>query len=441
MIRDDPRKSATRRRSATHIWVLFAIVAAAATLTTVASVRPIAIAIAIAAAGMLAYFASRLVQQAAREQKERDELRRLNAGLTERIEAGQNDLRHSAARLRSIIESAVDAIIVIDERGRVESFNPAAERLFGYTESDMIGGNVSTLMPSPYQEEHDGYLNRYLETGHAKIIGIGREVTARRRDGTTFKVHLSVGEFRVGGERRFTGILHDLSKRAAVEEQLREQTALARIGEMAAVIAHEVKNPLAGVRGAIDVMRGRLPAGSSDAPILSEIVARIDGLNALVKDLLLFARPPQPRHSPIEIGRLVALTAELLRRDPLFQGMTVDVSGSAPTILADAEMLKIVFQNLLVNAAQAMQGRGRVAVTLRTSDDSCIVSFADHGPGIPADVRDQVFTAFFTTKARGSGLGLATAKRLVDAHHGSIRVECPDEGGTVVTVQLPLKPD
>src|SRR5437867_2484146 len=149
-------------------------------------------------------------------------------------------------------------------------------------------------MPSPYKEEHDGYLARYLATGVQKIIGIGREVTGRRKDGTTFPVHLAVGEMLQAGESKFTGILHDLSDRVRMEEQLREQTSLARLGEMAAVMAHEVKNPLAGIRGAIQVIGSRLPAGSKDASVAKEIVARIDALNDLMKDLLLFARPPQP---------------------------------------------------------------------------------------------------------------------------------------------------
>src|SRR5947208_7134166 len=150
-------------------------------------------------------------------------------------------------------------------------------------------------MPSPYDDEHDGYMSRYLTTGDGKIIGIGREVSGKRRDGTTFPVHLSVGEMSVNGERKFTGILHDLSVRIRIEEELREQTALARLGEMAAVIAHEVKNPLAGVRGAIQVIGSRLPKDSKDAAIAKDIVDRIDALNELMKDLLLFARQPQPR--------------------------------------------------------------------------------------------------------------------------------------------------
>jgi two-component system sensor kinase FixL len=347
-------------------------------------------------------------------------------------------LRASEARWRSIIESAVDGIVVIDSDGRIEAFNPAAERLFDYAERDVVGQNVSLLMPSPYREAHDAYLSRYLRTGVRNIIGIGREVTGRRRDGTTFPVHLSVGEMSVNGERKFTGILHDLSVRIRMEEQLREQTALARLGEMAAVIAHEVKNPLAGVRGSIQVIGGRLPKDSKDALIVQEILTRLDALNEMMKDLLLFARPPQPRFAPIDLAGLIRTTVDLLSSDPAFRAVAVQVEGDPFPMTADAELLKIVFQNLLVNSAQAMHGHGTVRITLEALGQLCHVTVCDAGPGIPADALQKIFTPFFTTKARGTGLGLPTAKRIVEAHGGSIAVRCPSGGGTAVDLTLLL---
>jgi two-component system sensor kinase FixL len=347
-------------------------------------------------------------------------------------------LRESEARLRSIVDAAVDGIVVIDAHGVVEAFNPGAERLFGYQAAEILGRSVNVLMPSPYHEEHDGYLDRYVRTGEARIIGIGREVSARRKDGTTFPVHLSVGEMSLHGERKFTGILHDLSSRVQMESQLREQAALARLGEMAAVIAHEVKNPLAAVRGAIQVIGSRLPPASREADVMADIITRIDTLNNLVKDLLLFARPPTPHRVPIDVTVVLGTTAALLSQDASYAGVQTAITGHAPPVMADAELLKIVFINLFVNSAQAMKGQGTITVAVAEVDGGCTVVVSDTGPGIPPEVRDRLFTPFVTTKARGTGLGLSTVKRIVEAHHGQVQIESPAGGGTRITVRLPL---
>lgn len=347
-------------------------------------------------------------------------------------------LQTSEARWRAVIDSAVDGIVVIDTRGCIEAFNRGAERLFGYDEQEVLGRNVDMLMPSPYHEEHDTYLARYMTTGKAKIIGLGREVSGMRKNGTTFPLHLSVGEMIIGGERRFTGILHDLTSRMHMEEQVRERATLAKLGEMAAVLAHEVKNPLAGIRGAIQVVGTRLPPDNPSGPILKEIVSRIDSLDAMMKDLLLFARPPKPHLQPTAVAGVLTTTAALLNQDPSMHELEIEVSGSSPPVAADAEMLKIVFQNLLINGAHAMQGKGKIRVDITTAEAACRIAFVDGGPGIPTDIREKIFTPFFTTKSRGSGLGLPTVKRLVDAHSGTIAIDCPPEGGTTVIVSLPL---
>src|SRR4029453_12257530 len=163
------------------------------------------------------------------------------------IKTVEHALRTSEERWRSIIESAVDGTTVLDSRGVVEAFNPSAGRLFGYSEEEVIGKNVSLLMPSPYREQHDGYIDRYLHTRERKIIGIGREVVGLRKDGRTFPIRLAVGEMSIEGQAKFIGIVNALTEGAGREPRLREQSALTKLGEMAAVVAHEVKNPLAGV--------------------------------------------------------------------------------------------------------------------------------------------------------------------------------------------------
>ena len=367
------------------------------------------------------------------------------ASLNGRLADAHSEARATAAlalgraeRLDAIINTTVDGIIVIGSRGSIEAFNPGAERLFGYTAAEVVGKNVNILMPPPFRDEHDGYLDRYLNTGRAAIIGIGREVKGRRKDGTMFPLHLSVGAMTVGGERKFTGMLHDLSRRVALEEELRERSALAKLGEMAAMIAHEVKNPLAGIRGAVQVIGGRMPAGNTDAVMMKEIVKRIDSLDVMMKELLVFARPPNPRRAPTDVVPLLAATAGLLKADEGARQVDVAIAGSAPLVPADGEMLKMVFHNLLINGAHAMQGRGTIDVHVSAVNQSVRVEVRDQGPGIPADMRDKIFMPFFTTKRRGTGLGLPTAKRFIEAHEGRISVECPPSGGTTITVQLPL---
>lgn len=357
--------------------------------------------------------------------------------LTERARL-RGQLGSSEARWQAIVDSAVDGIVMIDAHGRIEAFNPAAEQLFGYQADEVLGRNVDMLMPNPYREEHDAYLARYLATGHAKIIGIGREVQGRRKDGTTFPLHLSVGEIAMDGERKFTGILHDLTGRVQMEAQLREQAALAKLGEMAAVIAHEVKNPLAGIRGAIQVFGNQMSEGGRQTQVLKEIIARIDALDQMMKDLLLFARPPKPKRTPTDLVPLVTTTANLLSEDPALKDVAIDVEGTAPTVSADPDMLRIVFHNLLINSVHAMKGKGHIRVAVDAIDATCQIAFIDTGPGIPTEIREKVFTPFFTTKSRGSGLGLPTAKRLIEAHNGQIAIDCPPAGGTAVVIRLPI---
>jgi two-component system, LuxR family, sensor kinase FixL len=353
---------------------------------------------------------------------------------TKRVQAA---LRASERRYQSIVDSAVDAILLIDRRGRVEAFNRAAEHLFGFAAQEVIGQNVNMLMPQPYHSEHDAYIHRYLTTHEKRIIGIGREVVARRKDGSTFPVHLSVGEMQIEGETKFTGILHDLTARVQLESQLREQAALTRLGEMAAVVAHEVKNPLTGIRGAVQIIGSRLPAGSRDVAVIKEIVSRIDALNELMKDLLLFARPPQPHIAPVDPLPILATVVGLVRQDPSAQGVTIETSGGSPTVGADPELLKLILQNLLLNAVHAIQGKGSVAISVTASPETCAITITDSGPGIPPEVREKLFTPFFTTKSRGTGLGLSTARRFAEAQGGSLTIECPASGGTTALLTLP----
>jgi two-component system sensor kinase FixL len=345
-------------------------------------------------------------------------------------------LRRSEERWRSIIETAVDAIVLINRRGTIEFINPAAERIFGYPAPEVVGRNVSMLMPEPYASEHDHYLRRYQMTGDRRIIGIGREVRARRKDGTTLPVHLSVAELTVDGETKFTGIVRDLTERVGLEVRIREESGLVRIGELAAVLAHEVKNPLAAVSGAVQMLSDHLTA-PEDQEIVQEILRRLDGLGALMTDLLLYARPPRPKPQAIDVMELLRALTAFLKVDPAWHDVTVDVHGTARPVWADPELLKVVFQNLLLNAAQAMQFQGAIRIDLHQIGNTAFIDVHDAGPGIPPEVRSKLFTPFFTTKARGTGLGLATVRRIVESHRGKVEVFQSGREGTTMRVVLP----
>src|SRR5262245_23189325 len=234
-------------------------------------------------------------------------------------------------------------------------------------------------------------------------------------------------------------IRYDITDRKRSEDRLREQAALARLGEMAAVVAHEVKNPLAAIKGALQIIDGRLPPESRDRTIMADVVARVDSLNDIVQDLLVFARPREPQLTPVPVADLVENTAALVRKDPAYASLGVAVSGSNPVVRLDVDQMRTVFLNLLLNAAQASGASGRITVTIGADDLAATIAIADDGPGIPPDVRPKIFEPFFTTKHRGTGLGLPTARRVIERHRGTIDVDCPPDGGTIVTVTLPMQ--
>jgi signal transduction histidine kinase len=185
------------------------------------------------------------------------------------------------------------------------------------------------------------------------------------------------------------------------------------------------------------VIGSHLPAGGTDVAIVKEIIARLDGLNDLIQDLLVFARPPKPKFARIDVRALLDSVIAMMKRDPALADLIITVAGTVPPISGDATLLTIALQNLLINAAQAMQGRGEVRVAVSAAAGWHHIEIADAGPGIPAEIRAQLFRPFKTTKARGTGLGMATAKRLTELHNGGIEVSCPEGGGTIVTVRLP----
>jgi PAS domain S-box-containing protein len=322
-------------------------------------------------------------------------------------------------------------------KGQITFVNDKFLEISKYSREELIGQDHRLI--------NSGYHSKEFIRDLWTTIANGRiwrgEIRNRAKDGSLYWVDTTIVPFL--DERRrpyqYMAIRYDVTDRKRSEEKLREQAALARLGEMAAVVAHEVKNPLAAIKGALQVIGGRMPAESRDRLIMSDVVARVDSLNDIVQDLLVFARPREPQLTPVPIADLLGNTAALVRKDPAYTSLGITVSGARPVVPLDLDQMRTVFLNLLLNAVQASGASGRVTVTVAADELAATVAIADDGPGIPADVRPKIFEPFFTTKHRGTGLGLPTAKRVVERHRGTIEVDCPPSGGTIVTVTLPMQ--
>jgi PAS domain S-box-containing protein len=327
-------------------------------------------------------------------------------------------------------------LAVTDVKGRITYANDKFVEISKYPREELIGQDHRIINSGLHSKEFIRDLWHTIANGR---IWRG-EIRNRAKDGSFYWVDTTIVPFPDdrGRPYQYMAIRYDITERKRSEALLREQAALARLGEMAAVVAHEVKNPLAGIRGVLQVIGGRMPETGRDKEIIGEVVTRLDSLNDIVQDLLVFARPREPQIGRVPLSELLESTVTFLRRDPALAGIEFAITGESPVIQADPEQLKTAFQNLLLNAAQATGSAGRVTVSIASDALAATVAITDSGPGIPLGMRDRIFEPFFTTKHRGTGLGLPTARRVVERHRGTLDVECPPSGGTVVTVRLPL---
>ena len=322
-------------------------------------------------------------------------------------------------------------------KGEITFVNDKFVEISKYSRQELLGRDHRII--------NSGYHSKEFIKDLWHTIANGRiwrgELRNRAKDGSIYWVDTTIVPFldERGRPYQYMAIRNDITDRKRSEERLREQAALARLGEMAAVVAHEVKNPLAAIKGALQVIGGRMPAESRDRAIVGDVVARVDSLNDIVHDLLVFARPREPQLAPVPLQDLIENIVTLLRKDPAQAAMAITVSGANPIVSVDAEQMTTVFLNLLLNAAQAAGAGGWTRVTIAADDLAATVAIEDNGPGIPPEVHARIFEPFFTTKHRGTGLGLPTARRVVERHRGTIDVECPAGGGTIVTVTLPMQ--
>ena len=329
-------------------------------------------------------------------------------------------------------------VATTDVAGRITYVNDKFVEISGYAREELIGQDHRIINSGYHPKEFIRDLWRTIAHGQ---VWHG-ELRNRAKGGHYYWVDTTIVPFldTRGKPYQYIAIRADITARKAAEERLAQQAALARVGQMAAVVAHEVRNPLAGIKGAVQVLMSRRDADDAEIPVMRDIVARIDALSELINDLMVFARPRPPRLTVVEIHSILADAITIVRRDPAAHGVEIVVEGDDVSVTADGEMVRATVLNLLLNAAQAMAGNGRIVVSTSRTDGAALVQVRDDGPGIPAEIRDQVFEPFFTTKARGGGLGLPIARRTAELHGGSLTLECPPSGGTVVSMSLPVRP-
>lgn len=363
------------------------------------------------------------------------------------------DLRQREALLRSILDTNPDGFVVIDERGAIKFFSHAAERMFGYTAEEVADRNVAMLMPEPYAGAHDRYMQHYAETGEKRIIGIGRVVAGRRKDGTTFPMDLQVGEALVPGERRFTGFVRDLTEReerdrrlAELQSELMHVARLSELGQMVSALAHEVNQPLTAVSNYLRGMRRLLDENSHPLfpQALDRVTEQTDRARGIIQSLRnLVKKGDRPRSVENFEALVVETSALVLAGRNRRVNLSIAIDPAAQTVMIDRVQVQQVLLNLMRNAVEAMEDAPlqRLTVGARQIGERALVAVADSGPGLSDEVQARLFQPFVTTKADGLGVGLSICRTIVEAHGGQLTVTSLPGEGTTFSFSLPIAAD
>ena len=378
----------------------------------------------------------------------------INSDIT-RLKRAQDEVATREAHLRSILETVPEAMIVIDAKGAIASFSAAASQLFGYRAEEVVGQNVKVLMPEPYRSEHDGYIERYLTTGEARIIGYGRVVRGQTKDGAVFPMELAVGEAHSAGQRIFTGFIRDLTSRQKMEEELRQSQKMEAIGQLTGGVAHDFNNLLTVITGNLEMLEPSLENADQRELLKEAQDAAQDGAK-LTSQLLAFGRRQPLNPTPTDLAPLIMNFSELLRRSLGEQiELNIRVAGAGHSCVVDPAQFQNALLNLAINARDAMPRGGKLTIEIsRTRLDAdyaqmypeirtgryVLVSVTDTGEGMTEEVRQRAFEPFFTTKptGAGTGLGLSMVYGFVKQSGGNIQIYSESGHGTSIRIFLPL---
>ena len=360
------------------------------------------------------------------------------------------------AETEAILDTAVDAIIIIDETGRIETFNKAATQLFGYTAAETLGKPVSMLMPEPHRSQHDHYMSRYLTTGEAKIIGIGRDLEAVDQSGRRIPIHLSVSEVQSESGRRFTGIIRDLSEQQAARQALAEQREklahvgrLSSMGEMTASIAHEINQPLTAISMYAQAGIKLIDRGEPDLARLRDALEKLNTQSlragAVIERIQRFARAQKSERIMLDVNHLLDDLGKLAESDARLYNveLELELAPGLPEVFGDPIQVQQVALNLIRNAIDAMRdirfvhGRRISLSTSLRSDRMVEIAVSDLGPGVAEDQKELLFTPFHTTKKEGMGMGLSICRSIMTEHGGALSYRDNDGPGATFFFTLP----